>query len=71
MDSPKRSQILHKDSSFVIRRTTRPPSAIRATKIRDSPDKKGKDGRRSVSGNYALTYPISPSSLGICLLMKG
>ncbi len=40
MESPRKLFALQKESSFIIRKTVRPPSAIRAVRIQLSPDKK-------------------------------
>jgi hypothetical protein len=64
MESPKKLVILQKDSNFLIRRTLRPPSAIR-NRARDSPSRKTNEGRRSsMLDHFTLTRSLAPSSLG-------
>ena len=64
MPSPTKLQLINKESSFLIRKTVRPPSAIRGTKPRDSSPKKVRDQRRSVCDYYNINRSIAPSSLG-------
>ncbi len=40
MESPRKLFALQKESNFIIRKTVRPPSAIRQPRIHFSPDKK-------------------------------
>lgn len=65
MYSPKKTIFQQRDSSFIIRKTVRPPTAIRASEGRGSPDKRYRDGRRSINDYYITNRTIGPSSLGI------
>jgi hypothetical protein len=72
MFSPKKN-ILNKESSFIIRKTVRPPTAGKLGRMRESPDKKGRDQRKSVMENYSYSpsRTLGPSSLGSHAFIQG
>ena len=70
MDPSKRLTVLNKDSTFVIRRSVRPPSTAIIPRIRDSPDKKMREGRKSINDSYSINRFLGPSSLGKLVFIK-
>lgn len=64
MESPKKQAVLLKENSFIIRKTLRPSSAVRQLRIRESPDKKFRDGRKSIGDYRGEPRVVGPASLG-------
>jgi hypothetical protein len=64
MDSPKKTSNMLKEGTFIIRKTSRPPSAAKNNRIKESPDKKYREGRKSINDYLALSRSVGPSALG-------